>query len=112
AGLESSQSGSDPYRADRPVEYAECAECHQPFPSSQCVPPRCPACVQAADEALMRELAADAKRSRRNNLVFGSLLLALGLLVTLWTYQSSSVWLVAIGPIAVGAAGVMRGIVA
>lgn len=101
----------DPYRAQEPVTLAPCARCQQPFPSGHGNVPLCPACLEAHDAAVNRAMIADAARSRRNNLVYGGLLLALGIGVALWTGRSGS-WMIAVGPIAVGAAGLMRGLVA
>jgi hypothetical protein len=56
--------------------------------------------------------AADAMRSRRNNLVYGSLLLAFGLGLAAVTYQFGPVCIIGIGPIVVGARAVFRGLVA
>jgi hypothetical protein len=109
ASLETPQK-RDPYRAQDPVTFAECARCRQPFPSGHGNSAMCPACIEAEDAALQRALVAEGRRGRRNNLVFGTLLIALGVLVAVFTY-GSGMWLFAFGPIVVGAGGLMRALV-
>jgi hypothetical protein len=101
---------SDPYRTREVTSYAECATCHQPFPSGNGTCATCPACLAVADRAMQRELDAAAARGRRNNIVVGALLLALGVVVTVFTYEKSSVWVIAIGPMVAGLAGLFRGL--
>ena len=109
ASLETPQK-SDPYRAQVPVTFAECTRCRQQFPSGHGNCALCPACLEAEDAAVQRAMIADGVRSRRNNLVFGTLLILLGMLVAVFTY-SSGVWVIAAGPIVVGAGGLMRALV-
>jgi hypothetical protein len=96
---------------DRAPVTVECSRCRQPFPSANAALTVCPACIEAQNVAVHRALIADAARSRRNNLIYGSLLIVLGVGVALWTGTTSGTWLIAIGPIAVGVAGVFRGLV-
>ncbi|HUJ63083.1 MAG TPA: hypothetical protein VLX92_31515 [Kofleriaceae bacterium] len=101
----------EPDREQPPVT-APCARCGQPFPSRQGVGV-CADCVRIADEAAMRAMAAEARRSRRNNLLYGSILLVGGLLLTWWSFSTdSSVRVLSVGPVLVGGAAVFRGLIA
>ena len=90
---------TDPYR----MTNAECVSCRRSFAWQPGADRRCPSCVRAFDDAM----AAAAERNRLHSLVFGAALIVFGVLVTVFTYNSQ-LWIIGVGPIAAGSAGLLR----